>query len=92
MPAKKNQYEPVEKFKLGPELLKVAKAYRQRDKVIKMLQGGIALKTGELTQLTDALFKVENQQEALLQMVPPEQPDVEGLPRTIDAERLQINY
>ncbi len=85
-----DKHEPVEKFKLTKDLLEIERAYRQREKVLKALQTGINIKTKELSELSNVLFKVENQQKALIKMVPPEQQSVEGTP--LPSPNLQINY
>jgi len=82
--------EPVERFKLGKDLIDIERGFRQRAKLAKALKQGIALKTNELMQLSNVLFKTEDQQKALVRMVPPEQQEVEGTP--IPTQDLQINY
>lgn len=86
----KQKLQPVEGWKLNPELKKLEKGFRDRTRIAKMLKQGIAVKTGELAQMTQALFGVEKQQEMMTKMVPPEQQEVEGTP--LPDPNLNINY
>ena len=78
--SKTGERERVEKWKLTPELLEIERAFRQREKLKDMLKTGIIMERERLNVMTDALYKVQKQQDAMIEMVPPEQGTVDGTP------------
>ena len=81
---------PVEKWKLTPELLEIERAFRQPEKLKDMIKTGIIMERERLNVMTDVLHKVQKQQDAMLEMIPPERGEVDGTPMH-DAD-FQINY
>lgn len=82
--------QKVERWKLTPELLEIERAYRQRNQLTKIIEQGIVMETEKLNVMTNALFKLDKQKDALLQMVPPQRQDIEGTP--MPDPDFNINY
>lgn len=88
----KDKKEPVEKWKLSSDLVKITKAYKERAKLSEVLKKGIQVKQSQLQTMTNALYASEKQQEMLANMVPPERVEIDGTPIPEGIEPFEINY